>query len=231
MVKKPDAEREGPERRCIVSGESGGKDGLIRFVLDPEGQVVPDLAEKLPGRGLWVTAVREMVEKAALKGPFATAAKAPAKAGPALADLVERLLARRAADALGLARKAGALETGFEKVLTAIERGRIAALVEARDGAEDGRRKLEQRLRVVKEQGILGDVPVLSPLWADEMGLALGRGNVIHAALIPGRLQAKVVADPARPARHGRKLRPENARVMCAYGQVDEGYERALVHT
>jgi hypothetical protein len=214
LVKKPDAEREGPERRCIVSGESGGKDGLIRFVLDPEGQVVPDLAEKLPGRGLWVTAVREMVEKAALKGHFAKAAKAPAKAGPELADLVERLLARRAADALGLARKAGALETGFEKVLTAIERGRIAALVEARDGAEDGRRKLEQRLRVVKEQGILGDVPVLSPLWADEMGLALGRGNVIHAALIPGRMQAKVVADLARLARYGRKLRPENARVM-----------------
>ncbi len=121
-MKKPDAEREGPERRCIVSGESGGKDGLIRFVLDPEGQVVPDLAEKLPGRGLWVTAVREMVEKAALKGHFAKAAKAPAKAAPELADLVERLLARRAADALGLARKAGALETGFEKVLTAIER-------------------------------------------------------------------------------------------------------------
>ena len=213
-MKKPDAEREGPERRCIVSGESGGKDGLIRFVLDPEGQVVPDLAEKLPGRGLWVPAVREMVEKAALKGHFAKAAKAPAKAGPELADLVERLLARRAADALGLARKAGALETGFEKVLTAIERGRIAALVEARDGAEDGRRKLEQRLRVVKEQGILGDVPVLSPLWADEMGLALGRGNVIHAALIPGRMQAKVVADLARLARYGRKLRPENARVM-----------------
>jgi len=213
-VKKPDAEREGPERRCIVSGESGGKDGLIRFVLDPEGQVVPDLAEKLPGRGLWVTAVREMVEKAALKGHFAKAAKAPAKAGPELADLVERLLARRAADALGLARKAGALETGFEKVLTAIERGRIAALIEARDGAQDGRRKLEQRLRVVKEQGILGDVPVLSPLWADEMGLALGRGNVIHAALIPGRMQAKVVADLARLARYGRKLRPENARVI-----------------
>jgi len=213
-VKKPDAEREGPERRCIVSGESGGKDGLIRFVLDPEGQVVPDLAEKLPGRGLWVTAVREMVEKAALKGHFAKAAKAPAKAGPELADLVERLLARRAADALGLARKAGALETGFEKVLTAIERGRIAALVEARDGAEDGRRTLEQRLGGVKELGILGDVPVLSPLWADEMGLALGRGNVIHAALIPGRMQAKVVADLARLARYGRKLRPENARVM-----------------
>lgn len=213
-MKKPDAEREGPERRCIVSGESGGKDGLIRFVLDPEGQVVPDLAEKLPGRGLWVTAVREMVEKAALKGHFAKAAKAPAKACPELADLVERLLARRAADALGLARKAGALETGFEKVLTAIERGRIAALIEARDGAQDGRRKLEQRLRVVKEQGILGDVPVLSPLWADEMGLALGRGNVIHAALIPGRMQAKVVADLARLARYGRKLRPENARVI-----------------
>ena len=214
LVKKPDAAREGPERRCIVTGESGGKDGLIRFVLDPEGRVVPDLGEKLPGRGLWVTATREKVEKAALKGHFAKAARAPAIAGPDLADLVERLLARRAADALGLARKAGALETGFEKVMKAIGRGRVSCLVEARDGAEDGRRKLEQRLRVAKEQGILGDVPVVSPLWADEMGLALGRGNVIHAALIKGPIQAKVVADLARLARYGRKDRPENARAV-----------------
>lgn len=213
MVKKPDPD-EGPERRCIVTGETGGKEGLIRFVLDPEGRVVPDLAEKLPGRGLWVTATRETVEKAAAKGHFAKAARAPAAADPGLAGLVERLLARRAADALGLARKAGALEAGFEKVLTAIERGRVAALIEARDGSQDGRRKLEQRLRVTKEQGILGDVPVLSPLWADEMGLALGRGNVIHAALIQGRMQAKVLGELARLERYGRKDRPEKAHAM-----------------
>lgn len=214
LVKKPDREQDGPERRCIVTGESGGKEGLIRFVLDPEGRVVPDLAEKLPGRGLWVTATRETVEKAVSKGHFAKAARASAIADPELADLVERLLARRAADALGLARKAGALEAGFEKVMTAIERGRVAALIEARDGSLDGRRKLEQRLRVVKEQGIPGDVPVLSPLWADEMGLALGRGNVIHAALIKGRIQAKVLGDLARLARYGRKDRPQKARAM-----------------
>lgn len=219
-MKKPDRELKGPgrseiaERRCIVTGKSGGKDGLIRFVLDPEGRVVPDLAEKLPGRGLWVTGTREMVEKAAAKGHFARAAKAPTIADPGLADLVERLMARRAADALGLARKAGTLEAGFEKVLKALDKGRVAALVEARDGAEDGRRKLEQRLRVAKEQGILGDVPVLMPLWADEMGLALGRGNVIHAALIQGRVQAKVMAELARLARYGRKDRPEKAHAV-----------------
>ncbi|PKQ09683.1 MAG: hypothetical protein CVT73_01370 [Alphaproteobacteria bacterium HGW-Alphaproteobacteria-12] len=212
LAKKLDADPDGPARRCIVSGESGGKDGLIRFVLDPQGQVVPDLAQKLPGRGFWVTGRRETVEKAVAKGHFAKAAQAQVIADPGLAGLVERLLARRAADALGLARKAGALETGFEKVLTAITRGRVACLIEARDGAQDGRRKLEQRARVMKEQGILADVPVLSPLWADEMGLALGRGNVIHAALIQGRMQAKVVADLARLERYGRKDRPENAR-------------------
>ena len=213
-MKKPDRGEDGPERRCIVTGESGGKEGLIRFVLDPESRVVPDLAEKLPGRGFWVTATRETVEKAAAKGHFAKAARASAIADPGLADLVERLLARRAADALGLARKAGALEAGFEKVMTAIERGRVAALIEARDGSQDGRRKLEQRLRVMKEQGILGDVPVLSPLWTDEMGLALGRGNVIHAALIQGRMQAKVLGDLARLARYGRKDRPQKAQAM-----------------
>ena len=226
LVKKPDgdvaagdpedgAEAADPsERRCIVSGESGPKEGLIRFVLDPEARVVPDLAEKLPGRGFWVTGTRAMVEKAVAKGHFARAAKASVVADPGLPDLVERLLARRAADTLGLARKAGALETGFEKVMTAIDRGRVVCLIEARDGAEDGRRKLEQRLRVAKEQGILPDVATLSPLWAYEMGLALGRGNVIHAALIQGRMQAKVVADLARLERYGRKDRPENARAL-----------------
>ncbi|MEQ8266255.1 MAG: RNA-binding protein [Parvibaculum sp.] len=225
-MKKLEEDRDGPERRCIVSGESGAKEGLIRFVLDPEGRVVPDLAEKLPGRGFWVGATRTMVEKAAAKGHFAKAARAPAIVDPGLADLVERLLARRAADTLGLARKAGALETGFEKVMKAIDKGRVVCLIEARDGAEDGRRKLEQRLRVAKEQGILPDVPVLSPLWADEMGLALGRGNVIHAALIQGRMQAKVMADLARLARYGRKDRPENARTGNGGGvQDNEGYE------
>jgi len=212
-VKKQKPEADGPERRCIVTGQTGGKHGLIRFVLDPEANVVPDLAEKLPGRGFWVTGTREIVEKAVLKGHFKRAARGSATADPDLADTVERLLARRAADALGLARKAGALETGFEKVLTAISRGRIAALIEARDGALDGRRKLEQRLRVLKKQGFPGDVPVYDPLWADEMGLALGRGNVIHAALIQGRMQAKVAGDLARLSRYGRKDRPETARV------------------
>lgn len=224
-MKKPEPGHEGPERRCIVTGEVGGKEGLIRFVLDPEGQVVPDLAEKLPGRGFWVTGRREILEQAVRKGHFAKAARAAVKADAELPGLVERLLARRAGDAMGLARKAGALEAGFEKVLTAIGRGRIAALIEARDGAQDGRRKLEQRLRVAKEQGILGDVPVLDPLWADELGLALGRGNVIHAALIPGRIEAKVLADLARLSRYGRNDRPEQARADEAARESDEGTE------
>jgi len=205
-------EQDETERRCIVTGESGTKADLIRFVLDPENRVVPDLAGRLPGRGLWVRANRAAVAKAVAKGHFSRAARAPAKADEGLADLVEHLLARRAADALGLARKAGALVTGFEKVTTAIEKGRIVCLIEARDGAMDGRRKLEQRLRVAKELEILADVPVLSPLWADEMGLALGRGNVIHAALIQGGMQAKVVADLVRLERYGRQDRPENTR-------------------
>jgi predicted RNA-binding protein YlxR (DUF448 family) len=224
LVKKRERDAaEAAERRCIVTGESGAREALIRFVLDPEGRVVPDLAERLPGRGLWVSASREAVEKAVAKGLFAKAAKTRAEADAALPDLVERLMARRAADTLGLARKAGALVMGFEKVMTAIQKGQIVCLIEARDGALDGRRKLEQRLRAAKELEILAHVPVLSPLWADEMGLALGRGNVIHAALIQGRMQAKVMADLARLERYGRKLRPENARAGSPESARGEG--------
>jgi predicted RNA-binding protein YlxR (DUF448 family) len=191
-------------RRCIVSGETGEKTGLIRFVLDPLGNVVPDLAGKLPGRGLWVSARRDMVEKAAAKGLFAKAAHEKATAAATLASDVERLLANRAAQSLGLARRAGQLVTGFEKVSSAIDKGEIALLIEARDGAEDGRRKLEGRLKAAMAAGIVADVPVIRALWADEMGLALGRSNVIHAALIRGGMEGKLVAEFARLETYGR---------------------------
>ena len=195
------------ERRCIVTGEVGSRENLIRFVVGPEGAVVPDLGEKLPGRGLWVTARREAVETATAKGLFAKAARAKAEAGEKLADEVEELLARRASAALGLARKAGELVTGFEKVMAEISAGRAAILIEARDGSEDGGRKLAGALKARYAALQKAEVPVLRPLWGDEMGLALGRANVVHAALTQGSMERKVLADLARLESYGRRPR------------------------
>lgn len=200
-VQREAKERKAEERRCIVTGESGSKDGLIRFVVDPEGRIVADLAERLPGRGLWVSARREIVEKALTKGAFAKAARMKVDVAETLADEVEGLLVRRASDALGLARKAGSLVAGFEKVLKAIAAGNVALLIEARDGSEDGGRKLENAL--VARYG--DRARVLRGLWGDEMGLALGRANVVHAALTQGSMNEKVLVDFTRLELYGRK--------------------------
>ena len=111
-----DKDDKDPERRCIVSGEVQPKAGLIRFVLSPDGLILPDLACKLPGRGIWVTADRAMITKAAEKGLFARAAKAPAKTPEGLADLVEAGQAKRVVELISLARKSGRCVAGFEKV-------------------------------------------------------------------------------------------------------------------
>ena len=129
------------ERRDIVSGEVMDEARLIRFVAGPDGAVVPDLARKLPGRGLWVAADRASVTTAAKRNHFARAAKAKLSAPADLADRVEQLLTRRVLDGLGLAKRAGELTSGFEKVMAAVRSGKVAWLIEASDGAEDGRRK------------------------------------------------------------------------------------------
>jgi predicted RNA-binding protein YlxR (DUF448 family) len=170
------------ERRDIVSGAVMDEAGLIRFVAGPDGAVVPDLARKLPGRGLWVAADRTSVETAARKGLFARAAKAKVAAPRDLADQVEALLKRRLLSGLGLARRAGELTSGFEKVSAAIEAGRAAWLIEASDGAADGRRKLWGKTRKQAPP-----TPIFGLFGAEELGLALGAENVIHTAFLAGR--------------------------------------------
>jgi predicted RNA-binding protein YlxR (DUF448 family) len=170
------------ERRDIVTGEVMDEARLIRFTPGPDGVVVPDLARKLPGRGLWVAADRASVETAARKGLFARSAKAKVQAPADLADQVEVLLRRRLLSALGLARRGGDLISGFEKVAVAISAGRAAWLIEASDGALDGRRKLRALFRKSPRP------PALFGLYAGvELGLALGGENVIHTAFLAGR--------------------------------------------
>ncbi|WP_091735406.1 RNA-binding protein [Phenylobacterium immobile] len=173
-------------RRDIVSGEVMAEDRLIRFVTGPEGAVTPDLGRKLPGRGLWVAADRASVETAARRGLFSRAAKAKVSADPALADVVCELLRRRLLASLGLAKKAGELISGFEKVSSAIGGGKAAWLVEASDGAEDGRRKLLAQIRAAERAGT-ATPRVIGVFSAEELGLALGLENVIHTALLAGR--------------------------------------------
>jgi uncharacterized protein len=174
------------ERRDLVSGEVMPEERLVRFVAGPDGVVVPDVSRKLPGRGLWVAASREAVDQAARKGGFSRAAKAKLSAPADLADRVENLLKSRLLSGLGLARRAGDLILGYEKTAQAIEQGKTAWLVEAADGAQDGRRKLLQSARRAAEAGLR--TPRLFGVFSsEELGLALGLGNVIHVALLAGR--------------------------------------------
>ncbi|MBP9231959.1 MAG: RNA-binding protein [Phenylobacterium sp.] len=170
------------ERRDIVTGEVMAEDRLIRFVAGPGGVVVPDLARKLPGRGMWVAADRASVETAARKGLFSRSAKAKLVASPDLADQVDSLLRRRVLDGLGLAKRAGDLISGYEKVASALNAGRAAWVIEAADGAADGRRKI---LNVARKSP---RAPKLLGLYSnEELGLALGGENVIHTAFLAGR--------------------------------------------
>jgi len=180
-----------PERKCIVSGESQPKGGLIRFVLGPDDMVVPDLLGRLPGRGIYVAADRAALTKAAAKGLFARAARAPAKAPADLAVMVEALLVRRVLDLLSLARKAGDAVTGYEKVKDWLVKGTATVLIQASDGSERGKSKL----RPPEKTGLF-----IGCLTAQEMGLAFGREHAIHGALAAGGLSDRVVEEAARLA-------------------------------
>lgn len=167
---------------CIVTREVRPVDGLIRFVLDPGGVVVADLKRKLPGRGVWVSASREKVAEAARRRLFAKAFEAPVAVDPGLADAVAARLAELALGSLGLARKAGGVVLGAGKVEAALAKGEAIAVIHAADAAPDGIRKLDAAARRGGR-----DPLVIRPFTSSQLGLALGRSNVIHAALLAGR--------------------------------------------
>ena len=188
-----------PVRRCALTRARRPKDELIRFVLGPDGTVVPDLKERLPGRGVWLTAAHDTVADAAKRNVFARAFKAEAKVTEAFAAQLDRLLADAALSALALANKAGEVVFGHAKVEEAIARGRVLALVHAREAAEDGCRKLDGKARGMRDGSPL---PAIRAFSADELGLASGRTNVIHAALIQGGAALRVLAAASRLERY-----------------------------
>jgi predicted RNA-binding protein YlxR (DUF448 family) len=181
-------------RRCIVTGEVLPEARLVRFVVGPDGGIVPDTEAKLPGRGLWVRAERKTVDQAVAKQLFARAAQQAVKADAKLSALTETRLVERMLAHLGLARRAGELILGFDQVERAL-RGKSPppVVVEAAEAAEDGRRKLQAAARA---QGIFPFV--VGALTSAELSLALARANVVHAALKSGRIAERLVFDAGR---------------------------------
>lgn len=173
---------------CAVTRQVAAIDDLIRFVVSPSGEPIADLKRKLPGRGLWVSLSHAAVAEAARRNVFAKSFKREIRAPKTLAEDVERLMVRSVAEALAMAAKAGQVVSGFSKVEGAIEGRQAKALVHATDGAPDGIRKLNARLAaVMRENGAEStNLPIVSVLTTDELDLALGRANVVHAALLAG---------------------------------------------
>lgn len=191
----------GPERTCIVTRAKGPPELFIRFVLGPDGQVVPDLRCKLPGRGAWVTAERPRVLEAVKRRSFKRAFKSEVEVPPTLADMIDGLLERDALQALSLANKAGLVVAGATKVEGSIGPKVPAALISASDGSADGVRKMEAAIR-----RLMGDeadsIARIRDFRSDQLDLALGRTNVIHAAVAGGTAAEGFVTRARRLARY-----------------------------
>lgn len=180
------------ERTCIVTRKTRSPEELMRFVAGPDGTVVPDLKRNLPGRGCWVTADRLSIDKAVRKGLFARALHASVTASPELGLVVDELMARSALGALGLARKAGAVALGAAKVESTVRSGRVAAVLHAQEAAEDGIRKITAARNFVVHAGGR-TIPAYRLFAEQELSLALGGANVIHAAVLDAQAGAAAV--------------------------------------
>lgn len=176
---------EGVERFCVATRRVRPVAEMIRFVVGPDGEIVPDIRRKLPGRGVWVTGSRAVVAQAVRRNAFARGFKREVRVDPDLAGLVERLLERAALETLGMAQKAGRVAVGFGRVENALAAERVVALIEAADAGADGSRKIAAaaRRRLGAEAHHLARVDAFTSAQLD---LALGRPNVVHAALLAG---------------------------------------------
>ena len=183
----------GPQRRCIASGEVRAKHELLRFVVDPDGGLVPDPAGRLPGRGLWLSPRRDMLEKACARNLFAKAAKASVRLPDDLLGQTEGALRRRFLELLGLANRAGQAVAGFQKVRDRLAVGEAALLVHAVDAAEDGRRKIIGLARARHP-----DLTIVTLFTVAELGRAVGRENVVHLLVLSGGLAERLKVEAHR---------------------------------
>jgi len=165
------------------------KDRLLRFVVGPDGELVPDLGEQLPGRGLWLSGERDMVNTACAKGLFARAARRNVQVPEDLADRVDALMSVRCLDLIGLARRAGKAIAGFEKTKARLRENRGGVLLQARDAAADGRDKI---------RSLAPDLPLVDLFSAEELGRALGRDNAVHGVIDRGGLADRLIRETDR---------------------------------
>jgi predicted RNA-binding protein YlxR (DUF448 family) len=178
-------------RRCIVTRERADPLTMLRFVVGPESTLVPDLARKLPGRGIWLSARADVLDTARTKGAFARAARGKVIVPPDLAAMIETTLLRRVVETLGLARRAGQAVCGFAKAREMIVAGRCELVVGARDGSADERDRLLSGAAGLK---------IVSPLDAATLGAAFGRDHIVHVAIAPGRLAGTIAIESERLA-------------------------------
>ncbi|WP_255528765.1 RNA-binding protein [Roseomonas sp. KE0001] len=192
--KGPEPEPKGPLRRCIVTRESGPKEAMIRFVIGPGGtharEIVPDLGGKLPGRGMWLSARADVLERAVSRGAFPRAARGQVHVPPDLRARIEKGLRDRLRDQVGLARRAGQAVCGFQQVREWLQAGRVGVLVEASDGSPSERARLAGRR----------DVALVLALTAEELGAVFGRDHAVHVAIAPGRIADILVQEAGRLA-------------------------------
>lgn len=176
-------------RQCAVTRDTLPVSELIRFVETPDGSIIPDLKANLPGRGVWISCGRDTVEKAMKSGAFARGLKKAVKVDPALSEHLDQLLSKRVLDRLSLANKAGLVTTGFVKVSKSLERGEAVVLLHGEDGAPDGKRKLDAILKkaanAVENEKYLLKTPI-DIFSIEELSLAIGRENVVHASIGEG---------------------------------------------
>ena len=188
----------GTERKCVATGKVEDTAKMVRFVMSPDGEVVPDIAGKLPGRGVWVTAHREPLTKAIKTGGFARGFKSKVKVDTHLIELTEALLARRLLGLLSMARKSGHIAIGYDQVKAAAGSGKIAWRIEAREGAADGRSKIRTLSKAVAMELDMAVPKAMGCFTGAELAEALGRDTVVHVALPPGKLAKAFSADAAR---------------------------------
>jgi uncharacterized protein len=215
----------GMERHCALTRQLKPVGELIRFVVGPAGELVPDIKRKLPGRGIWISGTRAAVEDAIKRNVFARTFKRDVRVAPDLAALVERLLERSALDALAIAGKAGLVVSGFTKVEAALREDKVTALIHADDAAGDGTRKLESKLDAASHRKTGENshgIAIIDLFSGEQLDLALNRPNVVHAALLAGPGSETFLARVARLQRFRTSNSPANAPSDGARGHISE---------